>query len=241
MEIRGKALSIKTLKTALTNSYGYDKNKEGFDGYEVVPHLTDIEAQVYYHPQTKHAIVSHRGTQGIGDVLQDVAFATKGYKGRRFKKAEKIQKEAERLYGAQNVSTVGHSLGSLLASHVGGDSKEIINYNKPLLPYGKKQQNEYNIKTSKDPFDIHWFTKNKSTNRIIPSKTTNPIYEHSIDRLDTLDPNEMVGGKVKVRDMKAMIRVHNKRVKCSDMKVKGYGKMKKAELQQALLKSFTSS
>lgn len=234
MEIRGKALAIKTIKSALKNSYGYNKNKEGFDGYEPVAHLTDTESQVYYNPVTKKAIVSHRGTQNISDVLQDVAFATKGYKGRRFKKAEKIQKEAERLYGSQNVSTVGHSLGSLISSEVGKNSKEIINYNKPILPYAKKRDNEYNIKTSKDPFSWFYQPKDDKT-KVIQSDKINPTYEHSIDRLNGLDENEMIGGKgLKVRDLKNIIKEHNKRSKRSHLKVKNYGKMKKGELQEAV-------
>ncbi len=107
--IQGKALSSRTLKQALTNSYGAKRTKEGFDGYQPASNLTDTEAQVYYNPKTQQVIVSHRGTQGFGDVFQDVAYATTGYKGRRFKKAERVQKQAERMFGSQNVSTVGHS------------------------------------------------------------------------------------------------------------------------------------
>lgn len=195
--------------------------------------LTDTESQVYYNPETKQAIVTHRGTQSLGDVLQDYTFATRGYKGRRFKKAEKIQKEAERLYGANNVTTLGHSLGSLISSEVGKTSKEIINYNKPIVPfYGKKQENEYNIKTSNDPFS--WFFKRKddNKNKTIASNTLNPVTEHSITKLDELDPEEMIGGKgLKVKEMKEIIKVHNRGVKTNKIK---YGKMKKKELQNTI-------
>ena len=233
MEIKGKALKIKTIKTALKNSYGNNKKKEGFDGYEPVDALTDTESQVYYNPETKQAIVTHRGTQSLGDVFQDYTFATRGYKGRRFKKADKVQKEAERLYGANNVTTLGHSLGSLISSEVGKNSKEIINYNKPIVPfYGKKQENEYNIKTSNDPFS--WFYKKKEDdkNKTIASNTYNPVTEHSITKLDELDPDEMIGKGLKVKEMKEMIKLYNKGIKTNKIK---YGKMKKKELQNTII------
>ena len=232
--IQGKALSTRTLKNALKNSYGKSKKKQGFDGYEPVSNLTDTEAQVYFNPKTNHAIVSHRGTQGIGDAFQDVAYGLTGYKGRRFKKAERVQKEAERKYGSQNVSTVGHSLGSLISSDVGRNSKEIINYNKPVVPFGKKRENEYVVKTANDPFSFfNKPSKSDTKTKVIQSKTINPLYEHSTDRLDALNPDEMIGKGLRVKELKQMIKDHNKMAK-SQMKIKGYGKMKKRDLQQVV-------
>jgi len=231
--MEGRAISVKTLQSALKSSYGKNKKKQGFDGYEPVQHLTDTEAQVYYNPKTKQAIVSHRGTQGLSDVLTDVAYTTTGYKGKRFKKAERIQKEAERLFGSKNVSTVGHSLGSLISSEVGKDSKEIINYNKPIVPFGKKRQNEYVVKTQNDPFSFFYKDKKNSQNKTIDSKTINPFYEHSIDRLEGLNPEEMIGKGLKIKELKQMIKDYNK-ISKSNQKVRGYGKMKKKELQEII-------
>ena len=81
-------------------------------------------------------------------------------------------------------STLGHSLGSLIASDVGKNSKEIINYNKPLDPKGKANSNEYNKKTTRDPFSF--FVPRKKNTIQIQSKTMNPLAEHSTDRLDDL-------------------------------------------------------
>ena len=231
--MEGKAVSVKTLQQALKASYLKNKKKEGFGDYEPVQHLTDNEAQVYYNPKTKQAIVSHRGTQGISDVMTDLAYATTGYKGKRFKKAERVQKEAERLFGNQNISTVGHSLGSLISSEVGKDSKEIINYNKPIVPFGKKRQNEYVVKTSNDPFSFFYKDKKNPQSRTIDSKTINPFYEHSIDRLEGINPEEMIGKGLKIKELKQMIKDHNK-ISKSNQKIKGYGKMKKKELQEAI-------
>ena len=233
MEIKGKALSVGTIKKAFENSYGKSNKKQGFDGYEPVNRLTDRQAQVYHNPSTGHTIVAHRGTQGIKDVFTDLAYATTGYKSGRFKKAERIQKEAEKQFGSQNVSTLGHSLGSLLSSDVGRNSKEIINYNKPITPFGKRRDNEYVVKTSNDPFSWFHRPKQDSKNKTIKSTSVNPLYEHSIDRLDALQPEEMIGKGLKVKELKSIIKEHNKKSK-SQMKVKGYGTMKKQELQQAV-------
>jgi len=233
MKIEGKAISAKIFKKALTNSYGKSNKKEGFDGYEPVNRLTDRQAQVYHNPKTGHTIVAHRGTQGIKDVFTDLAYATTGYKSGRFKKAERIQKEAEKQFGSQNVSTVGHSLGSLLSSEVGKNSKEIINYNKPITPFGRRRDNEYVVKTSNDPFSWFHRPKQDSKNKTIKSKSVNPLHEHSIDRLDALQPDEVIGKGLKVKELKSIIKDHNKKSK-SHLKVKGYGKMKKAELLQAV-------
>ena len=233
MKIEGKAISAKILKKALTNSYGKSNKKEGFDGYEPVNRLTDRQAQVYHNPKTGHTIVAHRGTQGIKDVFTDLAYATTGYKSGRFKKAERIQKEAEKQFGSQNVSTVGHSLGSLLSSEVGKNSKEIINYNKPITPFGRRRDNEYVVKTSNDQFSWFHRPKQDSKNKTIKSKSVNPLHEHSIDRLDALQPDEVIGKGLKVKELKSIIKDHNKKSK-SHLKVKGYGKMKKAELLQAV-------
>ena len=127
--IQGKALEVNTIKEALNESYKKrGKPKKEIDGFVLNEILSDNEAQVYWNPISQKAMVVHRGTSSIGDVFQDVAYGLTGYKGRRFKKAERVQKEAERLYGADNISSLGHSLGSLLASDVGHRSKEIINY-----------------------------------------------------------------------------------------------------------------
>ena len=52
----------------------------------------------------------------------------------RYKHAKEIQDKKEKKYGKENVTTIGHSLGAKLASDLGGKSKEIIIYNKPITP-----------------------------------------------------------------------------------------------------------
>ena len=229
---KGGALPIKTIKQLLLNSYEKNPTTSTQDGYILDPTLSTNETQVYHNPHTQKAIVVHRGTQGMNDVFTDVAYSTTGYKGKRFKQAKKIQEEAERKYGAKNISTIGHSLGTLISNEVGKNSHEIINYNKPIVPYGKKHANEYNIKTTRDPFSF--FKKGGKNTTEIKSKTLNPIHEHSINRLDNLDDELLIGHGIKslqVKHLKAIIKGHNKRTKS---KIR-YGKMKKQELIQTVI------
>ena len=230
--IKGRAISIGDLKTALDKSYSKTKIKTGFGDFQVDPDLTTKESQTYFNPKTGQVLVVHRGTQGLRDVFTDIAYTATGYKGKRFKDANKIQKQAESKYGAKNISTLGHSLGSLVSNDVGSNSKEIINYNKPIIPWSRKRENEYNVSTENDPFS--WFHKPKKTDKHvkIPSKTIDPIKEHSINQLENLEKEIMIGEglkKMKVADLKQLIKQHNKRQK-PEMKIKGYGKMKKKEL-----------
>ena len=159
--VEGRAISIGDLKTALDKSYSKTKIKSGFGDFEVDSNLTTKETQVYNNPKTGQVLVVHRGTQGLRDVFTDIAYTATGYKGKRFKDANKIQKLAEKKYGAENVSTLGSSLGSLVSSDVGSNSKEIINYNKPIIQWSKKRDNEYNVSTQNDPFS--WFHKPKKS------------------------------------------------------------------------------
>ena len=240
--IKGRAISIGDLKTALDKSYSKSIVKSGFNDFQVDPDLTTKETQTYVNSKTGQVLVVHRGTQGLRDVFTDIAYTATGYKGKRFKDANKIQKQAESKYGAENISTLGHSLGSLVSSDVGSNSKEIINYNKPIIPWSRKRENEYNISTENDPFS--WFHKPKKTEKHIKieSNTVNPIQEHSINQLDKLENEMMIGigiRKMKIADLKQMIKQHNKRQKKPQMKIKGYGKMKKAELREIANKIYT--
>lgn len=222
----GKSLSIKNLKQSLKQSYNKDKEKQNIDGYEFNKQMSNQTAQVYHNPKTNHAIVSHKGSQGLNDYLTDVAYITTGYKGDRFKNSSKVQALAEQKYGSNNVSTVGHSLGSWLASDVGKNSKEIINLNKPYSPYTRLRDNEFNIRTKSDPFSFN-LTKEDAKNKTINKSYWNPLYNHSVDRLGEIDQNQIVGSGLK-KDLKLIIKNHNKN---SKIKIK-YGTLSKKELQE---------
>ena len=140
--------------------------------------------------------------------------------------------EAERQLGSQSASTVAHSLGSMLLSEVGRSSKEATSCSKPVTPLGRRLEGEYVVKTSSDP--LSWFHRPKQDQKSRATKSTSvsPLCEHSADRLGALRPDEVIGKGLKVKELKSTIKEHSKRSK-SQVKVKGYGTVKKAELQEA--------
>jgi hypothetical protein len=195
--LKGGKMKIGDVKTLLTNSYN-DKPND-VDNYTLDKSLSGKRVQVYTDKNGK-AYVVHRGTQGIQDVFTDIKMTFGNIKGqKRFKYAEKIQKEAEKKYG--KVTTLGHSLGARIAEEVGKKSKEIITYNKPTLPLDilkKLPDKQYDIRTSRDPVSILQPLQKGSSDLVINSKTINPFIEHSIDALDRLDKNIMVGSGLNI-------------------------------------------
>ena len=197
-EMEGGALSQKDLKALLGASYNPTDNVNDF----ILDKETSSKtSQVYHNPKTGQTVVAHRGTQGVTDWGNNLVYAIGGKKGYkmtpRYKEAEKVQKRAEEKYGAKNVSTIGHSQGGLQAELLGGNSKEIITLNKATNPFeNKREDNQYDIRTSGDIVSaLNPFQSTNKKEKVIPSKTSNPLTEHSIETLETTE--EMIGGKLK--------------------------------------------
>jgi len=126
-----------------------------------------------------------------------------GYKmTQRYKDANKLQKDTEKKYGRDNVITIGHSQGGLLAELVGGNSKEIITVNKATRPqnmlYGsEKKKNQTDVRSTSDAVS-YWsnpFSKKEKSEVTIKSKKTDPVGEHSYDVLNRLGEDTIVGKK----------------------------------------------
>jgi hypothetical protein len=113
----------------------------------------------------------------------------------RYKEAEKVQRRAEKKYGASNVTTIGHSQGGLQSELLGGRSKEIITLNKATLPFeSNKNKNQYDIRSDRDVVSgLNPFAKKSKKDVNIKAKTYNPLTEHSGDVLDRLGKKRMIG------------------------------------------------
>lgn len=202
-DIEGEGLKPNEIKSLLDASY-QDKPSSKIGDWQLDDKLSTSTAVVYYNPITDEAVVAHRGTQGVTDWLNNAAYALGAYElTPRYKEAKKVQNEAERKYGKKNISTLGHSQGSVLARKLGADTKEVINVNSPYL--GENQpKNEYNIRSSSDVVSSSYapvsavkkvlFPKYSKKHEIsIPSKSLNPLVEHSYDILDRLDQDKIIG------------------------------------------------
>ena len=154
---------------------------------------------MYYDPDKKHAVLTHKGTSGdtyletAKDWGNNAMYAVGLYKYTdRYKQGKKLQTATENKYGANNVSTLGHSQGSTLSRELGQNSKEIINLN-PAYKGEKPLKNEYNIRSSGDIVSVGLHGTKRGHDILIPSEGINPLTEHKIDILDRIDQSQMVG------------------------------------------------
>jgi hypothetical protein len=194
--ISGGALKAAELKALLKASYS-GENKVG--DFVLDKRLSTQTSKVYYNPSTQQTVVAHKGTQGLTDWMNNLAYAVGGRwlyeKTDRFKEAEKVQREAEEAYGTENLSTIGHSQGALQSEILGQKGKEVITLNKPTNPLFDKSASskQTDIRTERDLVSI--FTDPDIT---IESESWNPLTEHSTDVLDRLNPERMIGEGLKM-------------------------------------------
>jgi len=196
MKIIGGKLKVNEIKD-LVKSTHRNNNKAG--DFELDNEISSSTSKVYRNPNTNQVVVSHRGTKGSKDWINNGVYAYGGkelYKYTpRYKEAKKVQDKANKKYGNDNITTLGYSQGGLQAEMLGNNSKETITLNKATRPFSnKKSKNQYDIQTQNDiishlnPFQI----KNKNE-VIIPSKSNNLFKEHSVNTLERLDPNLNIG------------------------------------------------
>jgi len=77
----------------------------------------------------------------------------------RYREAKKVQDTAERVYGANNITTIGHSQGGYQAQLLGDKTHEIITSNKATRPQevlyrSSKKKNQYDVRASDDSVNV---------------------------------------------------------------------------------------
>lgn len=201
-ESKGGKLSVRELQGLLKASY--KKDEKAVDGFIKDEKLSSKTSKVYVNPETGQTVVAHRGTSGFSDWLNNAVYATTGQAGYkmtpRYKEAERVQHAAQKKYGKDNVTTIGHSQGGLQAELLGKNSKEILTLNKATVPFGNtSHENQYDIKSSRDivsslnPFQHNPFAPKKGHDIIIPAKSSNPLTEHNIEVLERLENDRTIG------------------------------------------------
>jgi hypothetical protein len=213
VKLIGGKLRVKQIKNLLNASYS--NLLSDIDDFKIDKSLSNQLIQVYYNENTNQAVVVHRGTANMNDVIVDTKLLFGFKNNSRFNDARNIQKLAEKKYGNNNVSTIGHSLGAAIAEDVGKNSKEIITLNKPITPsdiFFKKKVgfNQYDIRTKKDPISLLKPFQRDVKDITIDSITNNPLIEHSTNTLDRLPQDLLIGGselrKLKLKELKSYIK-----------------------------------
>ena len=190
--VGSQGLDAETIKKLLDGSYG----EATPPGWKKDNRLSTNQQKVYIHELSGKVVVSHRGTVGTAqDWFNNAMYGVFGDRGYeltgRYKKAKKTQQKAEKKYGADNITTIGHSQGGLLAQKVGGDSAEIITLNKATRPQDffqrKRGEKQTDIRTEgdvvsmfKNPFETQGEQVTIKTDKF------NPLAEHATDVLDRM-------------------------------------------------------
>jgi hypothetical protein len=192
--LSGGALTARELKRTLNASYD-DVPMDATNDFKVDRELSGKRTKVFHDASTGRTVVAHRGTASIQDVGTDLGLAV-GYRGKRFAHAKKVQKQAEKKYGTDNLETAGHSLGGIIAEEVGGNSRNVITMNKAVVnPFRRNLTNQTDVKTSNDPVSVlNRFSGNKA--HVIPSQKFNPLNpfkEHTVTTLKRVKKNKQYG------------------------------------------------
>ena len=204
-QAQGGKLSAGDLQGLLDASYD---GRERVGDFIIDKALSTSNSKVYFNPATNKAVVAHKGTTGITDWGNNAVYALFGNTGykqtQRFKDAEKVQKAAEKKYGASNISTIGHSQAGLQAELLGKKSNEIITLDKATRPFGNtKSKNQYDIRSSNDIVSAaNPFQKDNKKEIVLKNKSLNPLVAHDIGQLSKLDSDTMIGQGICAKCMK---------------------------------------
>ena len=210
---KGGALPAGLIKKFVAASH--DKDFSDVGDYKVDRSLSKVWVKVYYNKEKNHAVVVHRGSSDKADAWTDFKLMFNQKNNKRFKTSEQVQKKAEAKYGANNVSTLGSSLGGYLAEEFGQNSKEVITVSKPATPLDvlkgkKKGKKQHDIRTTRDPIASAQNLQKGKHDIVIPSTTFNPLKEHFGDKVVGRLPEEQMIGearKMKVKQLKEMIKI----------------------------------
>jgi hypothetical protein len=204
-EVEGGKLKASHIKGFINQSYE-EFPEDTINGWVLDKSLSNDNAKVYYNPSSNEAVITHRGTQGATDWGNNVAYAFGVYgMTDRYNQGKDVQDKTIAKYGASNISTLGHSQGSILARKLGEKTKEIINLN-PAYSGEIPKKNEYNIRSSADVVSglykpvssirsVLFPNYTKKHDIIIPSDSSFDVLgNHSADVLDKLGDQEIGAG-----------------------------------------------
>jgi alpha-beta hydrolase superfamily lysophospholipase len=186
-------LNRQTIHGLMKVGYEKDINKKTSVGdYQVDKSLSGRRTTVFYNPNTSKSVIVHRGTASIQDALTDAGLLSARMSGSRFQHAKKMQKKTEKKYGSEHVTTMGHSLGGLLAEKYGKKSSQIITYNKAAVPatmFNRIPKKQTDIRTRGDVVSLlSRFQRRKSPiqDTTIGRNTKfglGPLKSHALDNL----------------------------------------------------------
>jgi hypothetical protein len=193
---KGGSLNAEDLEGFLKKSYN-SKNPSDYKDFQVDKELSGQRVQVYHNPTTQQTVVAHRGTASVPNWIENVAYAVGVKDGKAFQHSKKVQDQAYAKYGKENITTIGHSKGSLHAEKYGQEGKEVITLNKPVniqdALFTRVPKSQTDIRTQYDPVSFLRPFQRGNKEVVIKSTTKNPLKEHKTSVLSRLDPRRLFG------------------------------------------------
>lgn len=169
-------LSNKELEKFTKVSYKKKKDAQYVDGYTLDKELSTKRSKVY--SKDGKVVVAHSGTDSASDWIHNIAVPIPSlYKKQdRYKKAEAVQKQANKKYGKENITTTSHSQSGQIANIMAdkGLTNESVSLNPAIIG---KHKGVKVIRSSADV--VSAFTDIGKKDKTIKNKTYNPLIEHS--------------------------------------------------------------
>lgn len=179
---QGGLINEDELKTFIDASYNAKTKKKELDkinNYILDKQLSNQRDRVYYDPETKKAIHTITGTDKLKDWSNNLLIPLGLHRlTNRYKNSEKIQREANKKYGKENISLITHSQSGHIANNLAkknlvGD--ENITLNPAII--GKHHKDLKVIKSNRDV--VSALTRTNDKDKVIKTNSWNPFYNHS--------------------------------------------------------------
>ena len=177
----GNGMNADVLKKFIDLSYE-PKNMSAPEGFELDAPLSDSRVKVYTKNNSKDVIVTHRGSVGASDWIDNARYAVSGdvtgsatYKLHRARHKKAVEK-----YGASNIIAIGHSRAGLYIQELQKEFpiKENITYNKASGFHDIGRQNDANqtdVRVGNDVVSLLAPLQNSSNKIVNISGTKNPL------------------------------------------------------------------
>jgi predicted esterase YcpF (UPF0227 family) len=172
----------------------YEKGLVSYKKYKIDRSLSGQRVKVYYNDDLKKAVIVHRGTQTVQDVVVEVKSALGNDDTTRIHYSQYIQDKTVSKNGKYNIISLGHSLGAHINTIVSPEDQDQVNLNRPVMPKElimskKKGQKQVDIYHQYDPVSLlqHFEKKNgKEITVVDDSSRLNVLQNHSTDVLDSV-------------------------------------------------------
>ena len=180
---KGGNIDNEELKKFVDAGYKTKSEAENIDGYVLDKELSTKRDKVYFNSETNKTVHTIAGTDKAKDWSNNLLIPLGLHQySNRYKNAEKIQKEANKKYGKENVSLVSHSQSGNIAQNL-AQKKLVGDENITLNPaiIGSHKKNVKVVRSSGDV--VSALTIKNKKDKTYNTGSWNPFYNHSTEIL----------------------------------------------------------